>query len=126
MSDGCILYIKKVSLFINSDERVIQMDRIDEIQPNDLEQMMKNDENLIVIDVREDEEVARGMIEGAKHIPLQTIPEAKDALDKGKHYAFVCRSGGRSTKAATYMKEQGYNVSNMTGGMLNWEGEVIS
>lgn len=107
-------------------KRMIKMDHINEIQPNDLEQMMKDDKNLVVIDVREDEEVAQGMIEGAKHIPLQTVPEAKEELDKNNHYVFVCRSGGRSMKAATYMQEQGFNVSNMTGGMLNWEGEVIS
>ena len=102
------------------------LDHINEIQPNELEKMMKEDDNLVVIDVREDEEVAQGMIEGAKHIPLQNIPSAKDELDKQQHYAFVCRSGGRSMKAALYMKDQGFNVSNMTGGMLNWEGEVIS
>lgn len=102
------------------------MSEINEIQPNDLEQMIKEDDNLVVIDVREDEEVAQGMIEGAIHIPLQTIPEAKDELNKDKHYTFVCRSGGRSTKAALYMEEQGFKVSNMTGGMMNWQGEVIS
>ena len=99
---------------------------INEIQPSDLEQLMREDENIIVIDVREDEEVAQGMIEGAIHIPLQTIPDAKDELDKNKHYTFVCRSGGRSTKAALYMEEHGFKVTNMTGGMMNWKGEVIS
>jgi rhodanese-related sulfurtransferase len=103
-----------------------KMTDINEIKPTDLEQMMDNDKNLVVIDVREDEEVAQGMINGATHIPLQTIPEEKDKLEKDKHYVFVCRSGGRSMKAATYMHDQGFNVSNMTGGMLNWKGEVVS
>lgn len=101
------------------------MEHINEIKPNDLEQHIQDDEDLIIIDVREDEEVLQGMIEGAKHIPLQDIPSAKEKLDKSKHYVFVCRSGGRSMNAALFMDEQGFKVSNMTGGMLDWEGEVI-
>lgn len=104
---------------------MIGMGDINEIKPNDLERLMQEDKNLIVIDVRENEEVEQGMIENAKHIPLQNIPYSKDELDKSKHYIFVCRSGGRSMKAALYMDEQGFKVSNMTGGMLEWEGEVI-
>ncbi|UJL45116.1 rhodanese-like domain-containing protein [Virgibacillus sp. NKC19-16] len=100
------------------------MGHINEMEPNELENRMKKDNDLVVIDVREDEEVAQGMIEDAKHIPLAQIPESKDALDKSKHYVFVCRSGKRSMKAASFMDEQGYQVSNMVGGMLKWEGEV--
>lgn len=101
------------------------MGHINEVNPNDLEQLMQEENDVVVIDVREDEEVEMGMIEAAKHIPLQNIPHSKDELDKSKHYVFVCRSGGRSMKAALFMDEQGFKVSNMTGGMLAWEGEVI-
>lgn len=108
-----------------TNERVAKVEHINEIKPNDLEQQMQNDENLIIIDVREDGEVSQGMIEGAKHIPLQDIPYAKEKLDKSKHYVLVCRSGGRSMNAALFMDEYGFKVSNMTGGMLKWEGEVV-
>ncbi|MBY7143918.1 rhodanese-like domain-containing protein [Virgibacillus sp. NKC19-3] len=101
------------------------MGHINEIIPNELENRMKKENDLVVIDVREDEEVAQGMIDNAKHIPLAKIPELKDDLDQSKHYVFVCRSGRRSMKAASFMDEQGYRVSNMAGGMLKWEGEVV-
>ncbi|WP_373893116.1 rhodanese-like domain-containing protein [Virgibacillus natechei] len=101
------------------------MGHINEMEPTELESRMKKDNDLVVIDVREDEEVAQGMIEDAKHIPLDQIPLSKDDLDQSKHYVFVCRSGRRSMTAASFMDEQGYKVSSMAGGMLKWEGEVV-
>src|SRR5690625_4457912 len=102
------------------------MEHINEITTRELQQLMKEDDNVVVVDVREDEEVAQGMIEEAKHIKLDTIPEAVKDLEKNKHYVLVCRSGGRSMNAALFMDEQGVKVSKMTGGMLNWDVEVIS
>jgi len=100
------------------------MTQVEEITPNKVEKRMKED-NVVVIDVREDEEVAYGMIEAAVHIPLGDIPEAVNKLDKEKEYILVCRSGGRSMNAAMFMKERGFRVVSMEGGMLNWQGEVI-
>lgn len=36
----------------------------------------------------------------------------------------VCRSGGRSARATQILESNGFNVTNMTGGMLAWEGKV--
>jgi len=101
------------------------MNQVNEITPKQVEEQMEKDDNMVIIDVREDEEVAQGMIEDARHIALQHIPYSIHELDKDKHYVLVCRSGGRSNTAAEYMNEHGFRVSNMVGGMLEWEGEVI-
>jgi len=106
-------------------ERMIKMGEIKEITPSEVEQMMNND-NIVIIDVREDEEVAQGMIENAKHIPLGDVPEKVSELDKEKEYILVCRSGRRSLNASKYMDEHGFKVINMKGGMLEWEGDVIA
>ncbi|MFD2628944.1 rhodanese-like domain-containing protein [Oceanobacillus kapialis] len=101
------------------------MAEIKEVSPQALRERLNNkEENLEVIDVREDEEVAQGIIPQAKHIPLQEVPDSLSELDQDKHYVMVCRSGRRSMRAATHLKEQGYDVSNMAGGMLEWEGDV--
>src|SRR5699024_4052401 len=102
------------------------MEHINEITTSQLQQLMKEDDNVVVVDVREDEEVDQGMIEEAKDIKLITIPEVVKELDKNKHYVLVCRSEGRSMTASLFMDEQGFMVTNMTGGMLDWHGEVIS
>lgn len=101
------------------------MDQIKEISTTEVEEMLIKEQDVVLIDVREDEEIANGITEGALHIPLKQIPKATDSLDRSKEYILVCRSGGRSMNAALYMKEQGFNVSNMIGGMLDWQGEVI-
>lgn len=100
------------------------MDTIKTITTDELEQKLKNGEDLLLVDVREDEEVAEGVIPGAKHIKMGEIPESLDQFDKEKEYIFICRSGNRSGNVAHYMQEQGYKVVNMEGGMMNWAGET--
>lgn len=99
------------------------MAQIEEITPAETEKRMKED-HVEVIDVRENEEVAQGMIDGATHIPLGDIPEATDRLDQEKEYILVCRSGRRSLNAAKYLADKGFKAINMTGGMLKWEGKI--
>ncbi len=101
------------------------MAQIKEITTKQLQEKLEQNETLNIIDVREDEEVANGMIPTAKHIPLQQIPEAINNLDKNQEYIMVCRSGGRSMNAALYMDQQGFKPINMAGGMLDWNGEVV-
>ncbi len=95
-----------------------------EITAKEVLEKLNEGETLSVIDVREDEEVAQGTIPGAQHIPLGEVPARLDELDKNKKYIMICRSGGRSGNACNYLHEQGYDVTNMTGGMLDWEGDT--
>ena len=95
-----------------------------EITTVELKQKLENGETLHMIDVREDEEVAAGIVPGAIHIPLGEIPERMAELDKATPYVLICRSGGRSGRAAEFLEAQGYDVTNMVGGMLDWHGDV--
>ncbi|MGE7841732.1 rhodanese-like domain-containing protein [Lysinibacillus sp. NPDC093712] len=88
-----------------------------------LEQLDAN-EDLYIIDVREDDEVAQGVIPGAKHIALGTIPERLDEIDRSKPYIIVCKAGGRSANACAYLEAQGFDVTNLEGGMLAYDGEL--
>ncbi|MHA6252828.1 rhodanese-like domain-containing protein [Oceanobacillus sp. CAU 1775] len=96
---------------------------MNEITAKDLEEKLTT-EKVHIIDVREDDEVAKGIIPEADHIPLGEISTRLEELDKNEHYYIVCRSGGRSGKACDYLSELGYDTTNVTGGMLAWEGEV--
>lgn len=75
-----------------------------------------------VVDVREVSEVAQGKIPGAIHIPLGLLEFRMNELDKNKTYVMVCRSGGRSSRATQFLEYYGYNVINMQGGMMAWQG----
>nr|WP_256521930.1 rhodanese-like domain-containing protein [Halobacillus sp. A5] len=81
-------------------------------------------EEVNIIDVRETNEVAAGKIPGALNIPLGLIEPRMNELDKSKEYVLVCRSGGRSSQAAQFLENQGFNVMNMDGGMINYKGKI--
>lgn len=100
------------------------MEELNIITPEDLQKKLENGEKLELVDVREDEEVAMGMIPGAKHIRMGDIPYNLDYFDKDKEYIFICRSSHRSTNVCYYLQQQGYKVRNMVGGMLAWTGET--
>jgi rhodanese-related sulfurtransferase len=102
----------------------IRMEEIKIITPEELQEKLQKGEKLELVDVREDEEVAGGMIPGAKHIRMGDIPANLDYFDKDKEYIFICRSSGRSGNVCHYLQDQGYKVRNMIGGMLAWTGET--
>ena len=66
------------------------------ITTDELQQKLEAGEKLELVDVREDEEVATGMIPSAKHIKMMDIPDRLNELDREKEYIFICRSGARS------------------------------
>lgn len=92
------------------------------IMPSEIKNRLSQGEALTVIDVREDEEVASGMIPGANHIPLGQLPDRHNEIVKSGEIILVCRSGNRSGKAYEYLESLGFTcLKNMTGGMLEWE-----
>ncbi|MBX9963219.1 MAG: rhodanese-like domain-containing protein [Burkholderiales bacterium] len=84
---------------------------------------------VVVVDVRTDAEVARGVIPGARHIVLQTLPARAGELPRDATLVMVCQSGGRSRQAAGFLAAQGYErVHNLMGGVIAWvrEGEALA
>lgn len=96
-----------------------------QITPQELEEKIERGEKLNIIDVREPEEVAEGMVYGAKHIPMMQIPKRLDEFDKEQEYIFICRSSNRSGQVCRFLEGHGYKVVNMVGGMLEWTGELV-
>lgn len=95
-----------------------------EISTTEVQQKLEVGEKLHLIDVREVGEVEAGHIPGIVNIPLGLLEFRMNELDKNTPYIMVCRSGGRSGQATAFLQSQGYNVKNMVGGMLAWEGDV--
>ncbi|QJD83524.1 rhodanese-like domain-containing protein [Cohnella herbarum] len=78
-------------------------------------------EQIHLIDVREEEEVAQGMIPGALHLPLGQVPQQLASIPKDEEVIFICRSGYRSDQACQYLSSLGYTgTTNLVGGMLAW------
>ena len=93
-----------------------------ETTPMKVEEKLRGNEQVHLIDVREVDEVKEGKIPGAIHIPLGLLEARMHELDKGTEYTMVCRSGGRSGQATKFLEGYGFKVVNMTGGMLAWQG----
>lgn len=94
------------------------------VTAKEIQRLLEDDQELHLIDVREVDEVAAGKIPGALHIPLALLEFRMQELDKSKPYIMVCRSGGRSSRAAEFLAYHGFNAINMSGGMLEWKGSV--
>lgn len=87
------------------------------IQPIEVQAKLEAGEALNLIDVREVAEVEAGHIPGITHIPLGLLEFRMQELDKKMPYIMVCRSGGRSGQATMFLESQGFDVTNMTGGI---------
>lgn len=70
-----------------------------------------------VLDVREQEEYDALHLEGVTLLPLSELLDRYTELDKAQPYYVICRSGKRSARACQFLEEQGYDVTNVQGGL---------
>lgn len=79
----------------------------------------------ILLDVRSPEEFAANHLANAKNININESSFTQQAalLDKNKTVLVYCKSGARSSKAATQLQEMGFAVHELQGGMLSWQAE---
>jgi len=114
------LLIALISLFIFS---VIsdKYKKYKDLNPGETVNLMNNEDNLIIIDVREEKERKVGFIANDTHIPLGKIKNSIKDLDPTKIYLLYCRSGSRSGHAASmFTKSNFQNVYNLKGGFNAW------
>jgi rhodanese-related sulfurtransferase len=77
-------------------------------------------DGLSVVDVREPVEWHHGHVEGAIHIPLGELTSRLDEVPEGQTLV-VCKVGARSARAVMWLSQQGRDVVNLDGGLLDWE-----
>lgn len=99
-----------------------------QVDASTAEQMMADEDNEIVLDVRTPEEYAEAHIPGAINVPNETIGD--DAIaelpDKAQLIMVYCRSGNRSKQAAQKLADQGYTNVVEFGGINDWTGETVA
>ncbi|PRR80383.1 rhodanese-like domain-containing protein [Clostridium vincentii] len=90
------------------------------VNVNDIDNLIGKIE---LIDIREDYEYKSGSIKSAKNIPMgKLLNEADKYLNKDKEYYIMCQSGGRSSRACNSLAREGFNVTNVSGGMGSYVG----
>ncbi len=95
-----------------------------DIDPVEVKKKLDRGDDFILLDVREPHEYQICNIPGAKLIPLGDLPKRVNELDSSKEIVAHCKMGGRSAKAADFLRQAGFRVKNMTGGILAWSDKV--
>lgn len=93
------------------------------INGNELIDLLKNNRNCIIIDVRTAQEFKSGHIEKAKNISVSELRSKVNSIIKYKHNDVVlyCASGARSKSAANFLYKEGFeNIYNLKGGMSSY------
>ena len=101
---------------------------IHDITPEQLHQRLRARARPRLVDVREAEELASelGHIEGVEHVPLAAVPDACARWSRDEEIVLICRSSGRSGKAALHLAGRGFTrIHNMVGGMLAWNAAAL-
>lgn len=95
------------------------------ITATELRKLLANDYQGLLIDVREPYEHEYTRIDGARLIPLATLPGHLDELPRDRDIHIHCKSGMRSGRAVEFLMEHGFTrVFNVTGGIDAWLEEV--
>lgn len=96
-----------------------------EMSPKEFALRARTDPPPVLLDVREDWELAIAQLSEAVHIPMGEVPSRLGELDPEREIVVMCRSGGRSATVARYLEQQGFGkVWNLTGGILAWSEQL--
>jgi molybdopterin/thiamine biosynthesis adenylyltransferase/rhodanese-related sulfurtransferase len=96
-----------------------------ETDVKELKRKIDAKENFFLLDVREPNEYQIGKIPGSTLIPLGEVPQRVNEIPRDKEIIVHCKMGGRSAKAAEFLRRQGYtNVKNLKGGILDWSDKI--
>lgn len=79
------------------------------------------DAGAVLIDVRESHEYKAGHAPGAKLISLGVLERRLKEIPLEREVLVICQSGARSEQAAKLLSSNGYKVTNVSGGMVNWQ-----
>jgi rhodanese-related sulfurtransferase len=98
---------------------------VEETEPVKVEQAEKQiADGEQLLDVRTESEWKEGHLKGAKLVTLSKdgfVEKAKAVLDPKKPVLVYCKSGGRSAKAAKQLREAGFTVHDLDGGITAWQ-----
>jgi adenylyltransferase/sulfurtransferase len=99
---------------------------MEEITATELKQRLDNGDDIQIVDVREDNEVATGRIPNSVHIRLAEVLNRMDEIDPNRETVVHCKMGGRSARAIEALQRSGFKgkLVNLKGGIVGWSNEV--
>ncbi|MEC1523265.1 sulfurtransferase TusA family protein [Neobacillus niacini] len=124
LEEGDVLkhYLRK-----SSSDETIDRKHPNVIDNDELERKLETEDNIIVLDVRENAEYAFNHIPNSISIPLGELEIRFDEINKEAEIYVVCRTGSRSDLAAQKLTEKGFTkVTNVVPGMSQWSGKTTT
>lgn len=101
------------------------MSDIPQLSPADLHAMLENGSRPVLLDVREDDEVAFCRLPDSVHIPMNLLPLRQNELPDDVPIVVYCHHGIRSLHSAMFLAQAGFeNLYNLKGGIDAWAREV--
>ena len=86
--------------------------------------IVKQKDDLHILDVRPKDLYDEGHVPGAVHMPLSKLEDHLAELDKNAHYYTICHDGVGSKKAAEILTNNGYQVTNVEKGVPDYPGKL--
>src|ERR1700752_2237478 len=89
--------------------------------PQQVSEILRNSDDVQLIDVREPYEHEAGRIAGDRLIELGRLSQEAGSIDAERPVIFYCRSGARSAMASQAFAQAGFDAHNLAGGLLAWD-----
>ena len=86
-----------------------------------VEAQQRIDSGAMLLDVRESAEYRNAHAPAAKLISLGALSRRLKELPKEREILVICASGNRSSQAANMLAAEGFQVTNVSGGMAAWQ-----
>jgi rhodanese-related sulfurtransferase len=103
------------------------MPRVQELSPTEFRRRWpeQNSAAVVLLDVREPQELDVAKVREAIHIPMREVPERLHELDPTKPLVVMCHSGGRSRRVAEFLSTNGFEeIYNLAGGIDAWSEQL--
>ena len=96
-----------------------------EITARELKNRLDGGEKIVLLDVREPEELLLAKFQGALHIPMGDVPSRTFELDPEAEIVVFCHLGQRSASVTQFLRERDFEkVKNLRGGIDTWAREI--
>src|SRR5262245_20841145 len=96
-----------------------------QLRPTEVKRMLDEGKPLVLLDVREPDEVALVRIAGAVNIPMRDVPGRLHELDPEADIVVYCHHGMRSANVCSFLEQREFHsVANLAGGIDEWAATV--
>lgn len=110
-----------------SKDVTVEKVTVTKISSEEAKKTIDEDKNIVILDVRTEDEYNSGHIENSILIPVDDLKDNAEGIlkDKDQKILIYCRSGNRSSTAGKILKEMGYTNLYDFGGINSWKYELV-